>query len=44
MYVGFIDLEKAYDRINREALLQELKIYDVGCKRLSGIKSEYVDS
>ena len=39
MYVGFIDLEKAYDRVNREDLLQVLRIYDVGGKLLSGIKS-----
>ena len=30
MYVDFIDLEKAYDRDNREALWQVLKMYDVG--------------
>ena len=29
VYVGFIDLEKAYDRDNREALWQVLRIYDV---------------
>ena len=44
MYVGFIDLEKAYDRVNREALWQVLRMYDVGGKLLSGIKSMYVDS
>ena len=42
--MGFISLEKAYDRVNREALWQVLKIYDVGCKLLNGIKSIYVDS
>ena len=30
MYVGFIDLEKAYERVNREVLLQVLRMYDVG--------------
>ena len=40
----FLDLEKAYDRINREALWQTLRVYDVGSKLLSGNKSMYVDS
>ena len=40
--VGFIDLEKVYDRVNREALWQVLRIYDVGVN-LGGIKSMYVD-
>ena len=43
-YVGFIDLEKAYDRVNREALWQMFRMYDVGSKLLSRIKSMYVDS
>ena len=30
MYIGFIDLEKVYDRVNRETLWQVLKIHDVG--------------
>ena len=29
MYVGFIDLEKVYDRVNREALWQVLRMYDM---------------
>ena len=44
MYVGFIDLEKTYDRVNREALWQVLRMCDVGGKLLSGIKCMYVDS
>ena len=28
-YVGFIDLEKAYDRVNKKTLWQVLKMYDV---------------
>ena len=30
VYVGFTDLEKAYYRVNREALWQVLRMYDVG--------------
>ena len=40
VYVGFMDLEKAYDRVNREALWQVLRMYDVGGK----LKSTYIDS
>ena len=41
VYVGFIDLEKAY---GMEALCQVLRMYNVGGKLLGGIKSVYVDS
>ena len=41
MYVGFMDLEKEY---NREALWQVLRTYDVNGKTLNGIKSMYVNS
>ena len=34
-----MDLEKAYDTVNREALWQILRMYDVGRKLLNGIKS-----
>ena len=44
MYVVFMDLEKVYDRVNMEALWQVLRMYNVGGKMLSGIKSMYVDS
>ena len=37
VYVGFMDFEKAYDRVNREALWQVLRMYDVGGKLLSEI-------
>ena len=44
VYVGFRDPEKVYDMVNREALWQVLRMYDVEGKFLSGIKSMYVDS
>ena len=44
VYVGFIDLEKAYDRVNREVLWQVLRMCDLEGKLLSGIKSMYVES
>src|SRR5678815_4862183 len=42
-YLGFMDLQQAYDRINREALWQVLVIYGVGGRLLNGIKSMYKD-
>ena len=42
--MGFMDLEKAYDRVNRETLSQVLRMYDVGGKLLNSIKSIYVNS
>ena len=44
MYLGFIGLEKAYDRVNREDLWLVLRMYDVGGKPLGGIKSMYAYS
>ena len=35
--MGFMDLEKVYDRVNREALWQVLRMYDVGGILLNGI-------
>ena len=43
VYVGFMDLEKAYDKVNREALWQVLRMNDVGGKLLNGIKSIYIN-
>ena len=50
VYMGFMDLEKAYDRVNREALCQVLsakealwqvlRMYNVGSKLLTGIQFE----
>ena len=43
VYVGFMDLEKPYDRVNRVALWKVLRMYDVRAKLLNGIKSLYVN-
>ena len=43
VYVGFMDLEKAYNRVNREVLRRVLRMYDVGGKLLNRIKSIYVN-
>ena len=42
--MGFMDLEKAFDKVNRKALQQLLRMYDVGYKLLNGIYSMYVNS
>ena len=39
-----MDLEKAYDRVNREALWKVLRMCDVSGKLLNDIKSIYVNS
>ena len=44
MYVGFLNLEKVYDRVNGKAVREVLRMYDVGSKLLNGIKSMYVNS
>ena len=40
--MGFMDLEKVYDKVNKEALWEVLRIY-VGGKLLNGIRSMYVN-
>ena len=42
--MGFIFFKKVYNRVPREAFWEVLRMYDVGGKLLSGIKSMYVDS
>ena len=42
--MGFMDLEKAYDRVNKEALWQVLRIYDAGGKLLNTGNSMYISS
>ncbi len=41
LYAAFMDLEKTYDRVNREALWSVLQIYDVGGQLLKGIQAFY---
>ena len=43
MYVVFMDYE-VYDRVNREALWQFLRMYDVDGTLMNEIKSMYVNS
>ena len=43
VYVSFRDLKRAYDRVNREALQQVLRMYGVGSKLLNRIKSIYIN-
>jgi len=44
VYAAFMDLEKAYDRIDWTALWDVLKVYGVGGKLLNGIKAFYKDA
>ena len=39
LFLGFMDLQQAYDIINRDALWQVLMIYGVGGRLLNAIKS-----
>ena len=41
-FAGLMTLEKAYGRVNREALWQVLKMYDVAGKLLKGMKCMYL--
>ena len=40
----FMDLEKAYDTIDRHGMWQMLKVYGVGGKLLKAVQSLYIDS
>ncbi len=44
LYAAFMDLEKAYDRVDWLALWDVLKIHGVGGKLLSAIKSFYEEA
>ena len=44
MYFAFLDLEKAYDRVDRDAMWNVLRLYGIGGRLLRGVKSFYVGS
>ena len=44
VFWAFMDLEKAYDTIDRNGMWQMLRMYGVGGKLLKAVKSFYVDS
>ena len=44
VYFAFIDLEKAYDRVDRRTLWQVVSIYGVGGKLLMAWQSLYEDN
>ena len=44
VYFAFLDLEKAYDRVDREAMWKVLELYGVEGRLLSAVKSMYADS
>jgi hypothetical protein len=44
VFWAFMDLEKAYDRIDREALWKVLRLYGVGGRLLNAVKSFYRNS
>ena len=44
VFWALMDLEKAYDTINRHGMWQMLTVYVVGGKLLKAVQSFYVDS
>ena len=44
MYAAFMDLEKAYDRVDWDGLWEVLGIYGVGGRLLRGVKAFYKDA
>ncbi len=41
LFAAFMDLEKAYDRVDRKGLWETLRVYGVGGKLLEGVRSFY---
>ena len=44
VFWAFMDLEKAYDTIDRHGMWQMLRVYGVGGKLLKAVQSFYVDN
>ena len=44
VYFAFLDLEKVYDRVDRDAMWNVLRLYGIGGRLLRGVKSLYVGS
>ena len=44
VFWAFMDMEKAYDTIDRHGMWQMLRVYGVGRKLLKAVQSFYVDS
>ena len=44
VFGAFVDLEKAYDTIDEDAMWQMLRVFGVGGKLLKTVQSVYVDS
>ena len=44
LFWAFMELEKAYDSVDRDALWQVLRFYGIGGKLLNAVQSFYVDS
>ena len=41
MYFAFLDLEKAYDRVDRDAMWNVLRLNGIGGRLLRGVKNLY---
>ena len=44
VYFAFLDLEKAYDRVDIVSMWNVLRLYGIGDRLLQGVKSLYVGS
>ena len=44
VYFAFLDLEKAYDKVDRDAMWNVLRLHGIGGRLLRGMKNLYVGS